>query len=286
MPFFPIRDDNPSHRLPVVTLGIIGVNVVMLVWLARLPPLQQQLVVYERGFVPARIGAMLRGQALDVKIGQTFRHPRFGVPLQVVRTYELGASPRRVFASLLTTMFLHAGWQHLVGNMWFLLIFGNNVEDRLGHIAYLGFYLLGGLLATAGHWVQDPASMTPVVGASGAVAAVLGAYAVTWPWARIHTLLLLGCIPLFLDFPSLVVLGVWFVVQLLSARAAIGVEMTGGVAFLAHACGFVAGAVLMPLACRLIPDHSPRPAPRWDDDDDDDEPSYIDEDVWDRRPYP
>jgi membrane associated rhomboid family serine protease len=283
MPFFPLRDDNPAHRPPLMTLGIIGLNVVMLIWLARLTPVQQQLVIYQHGFVPARIGAMLRHQAIEVKIGQRLLHPRFGVPVQVVRTFELDSPPRQVLTSLLTTMFLHAGWQHLIGNMWFLLIFGNNVEDRLGHLAYLGFYLLGGLLATAGHWLHDPASMTPVVGASGAVAAVLGAYAVTWPWARIHTLLLLGCIPLFLDFPALVVLGVWFVVQLLSARAAIGIETTGGVAFFAHVCGFVAGAALMPLARRIIPDHSPRPAPRWDEDDD--EPEYLDEDAWDRDLY-
>ncbi len=283
MPFFPLRDDNPAHRPPVVTFGIIGLNVLMLVWVARMPAIEQQLVIYERGFVPARIGAMLRGQPMTVKIGQTMRHPRFGVPLQVVRTIELDSKPRQVLASLFTTMFLHAGWPHLIGNMWFLLIFGNNVEDRLGHLAFLGFYFLGGLLATAGHWLQDPASMTPVVGASGAVAAILGAYVVTWPWARIHTLLLLGCIPLFLDFPAAVVLGVWFVVQLLSARAAIGIDMTGGVAFLAHVCGFVAGAALMPLARSVIPDRSPRPAPRWDDDDD--EPRYLDEDAWDRDLY-
>ncbi|MGD9646021.1 MAG: rhomboid family intramembrane serine protease [Pirellulales bacterium] len=284
MPFFPIRDDNPAHRLPLVTFGIIGLNVISLIWLSRLNPVEQQLVVFQRGFIPARIGAMLRGEPIELKIGQTMRHPRFRVPLQVVRTIKLPSPPRQVLTSLVTTMFLHAGWGHLVGNMWFLLIFGNNVEDRLGHVAFLVFYLLGGLLGTAGHWVQDPASLTPVVGASGAVAAILGAYAVTWPLARIHTLILLGCIPLFFDFPSLVVLGVWFVVQLLSARAAIGVDMTGGVAFLAHVCGFVAGAVLMPVARRFIPDHSPRPIPRWGVEEDEDKPRFLDEDDWDRGP--
>jgi len=277
MPFFPLRDHNPAHRLPIVTFGIIGLNVIMLVWLMQLAPLRQELVVYERGFVPARIGAMFSGRALEVRIDQAATDKRTGRPLIVEHAVRLDSSPRAVLSSLITTMFLHAGVAHLLGNMWFLLIFGNNVEDRLGHVPFLAFYLVGGLLATTGHWLQEPGSLTPVIGASGAVAAILGAYAVTWPWARIHTLLLLGCIPLFFDFPALVVLGVWFLAQLLSARERMGIDMSGGVAFLAHVCGFIAGAALMPLARRIIPDRSPRPAPQNYDDE---MPQYIDE-RWD-----
>ena len=277
MPFFPLRDDNPAHRLPIVTVAIIGLNVVMLVWMAQLTPLRQELVVYERGFVPARIGAMFTGRALEVRIDQAATDQRTGRRLIVEHAVRLDSSPRAVLSSLITTMFLHAGLAHLLGNMWFLLIFGNNVEDRLGHLPFLAFYLVGGLLATTGHWLQEPGSLTPVIGASGAVAAILGAYAVTWPWARIHTLLLMGCIPLFFDFPALLVLGVWFMAQLLSARERMGIDMSGGVAFLAHVCGFVAGAALMPLARRIIPDRSPRPAPQHYDDE---TPRYIDE-RWD-----
>jgi membrane associated rhomboid family serine protease len=216
-----------------------------------------------------------------VQIKQEVTDKRTGRRGILEHAVRLDSSPRSVLSSLITTMFLHAGIAHLLGNMWFLLIFGNNVEDRLGHVPFLLFYLLGGLLATTGHWLQEPGSLTPVIGASGAVASILGAYAVTWPWARIHTLLLLGCIPLLFDFPALLVLGVWFVAQLLSARERMGIDMSGGVAFLAHVCGFVAGTVLMPMARRIIPDRSPRPAPLHYDDE---TPQYIDE-RWDPDRY-
>jgi membrane associated rhomboid family serine protease len=157
-------------------------------------------------------------------------------------------------------MFLHGGWMHLLSNMWFLWLFGNNVEDRLGHVVYLVFYLLGGLAALFCHWLTDPASAVPVIGASGAVAAVLGAYAITFPFARIRTLVFLLVFVTIVDLPALLVLGVWFLGQLLEARASLNLEVDGGVAFMAHVGGFVAGLILMPLLGGTRPpeDEGPR----------------------------
>jgi len=132
---------------------------------------------------------------------------------------------------------------HLIGNMWFLWIFGNNIEDRLGIIAYILLYMLGGLLATATHWLTDPSSTTPVIGASGAVAAILGAYAITWPWARIHTLVFLLFFVTIVDVPALIVLGVWFLGQVVAGMQG----MSQGVAIAAHIGGFVAGMLMMPV---------------------------------------
>jgi membrane associated rhomboid family serine protease len=136
-----------------------------------------------------------------------------------------------------------------------LWLFGNNVEDRLGHVLFFCFYLLGGLLATACHWAYDPASTTPVIGASGAVSAVLGAYAVTWPHARVKTVVFLIVFVTVIEFPALLVLGFWFVTQLIEAAGLLRLPMRGGaviaepasVAWWAHVGGFVAGLVLMPL---------------------------------------
>jgi membrane associated rhomboid family serine protease len=135
---------------------------------------------------------------------------------------------------------------HLLSNMWFLWLFGNNVEDRLGAFFYLFLYLLGGLIASAMHWAIDPTSTIPVIGASGAIAAVLGAYAVTWPWARVSCLVVLVVFVTIIDVPALLVLGVWFVAQVLSGQEALRHAGGGGVAWWAHVGGFLAGMALMP----------------------------------------
>lgn len=258
--FFPFRDDNPTTRPATVTYALVAINVAALLWLGRLSESQQAAMVLQWGFVPARVAQLASGQPLRVRVPEVLVDP-WGRTFERERVVLLRPNPQRTLLSLVTAMFLHGGWMHLIGNMWFLAIFGNNVEDRLGHLPYLGFYLVGGLAANAFHWAGQPMSATPVIGASGAVAAVLGAYAITWPWARVHTLVFLLFFITILDFPALLVLGVWFVTQLLNAtRQAAGAG--ANVAWWAHVGGFVAGAMLMPLLGAVFGTHRPsRPRP-------------------------
>jgi len=243
--FIPFHADNPTRHTPVVTLGLIAVNVVALIWLGRLPPLKRELVVVRQGFIPARVAQLLqpKPRTIEIPIGRAWGGPR--APVVVV---PLRPAPREVALSLLTCMFLHGGWMHLIGNMWFLWLFGNNVEDRLGPIAFSMLYLLGGLVASATHWAMDPRSTVPVIGASGAVAAVLGAYAITWPHARVRTLVFLFIFITIIELPAVLVLGVWFIGQLMRSQ---GGAAAGGVAWWAHIGGFVAGVVLMTLLSPL-----------------------------------
>jgi membrane associated rhomboid family serine protease len=147
--------------------------------------------------------------------------------------------------SVVTSMFLHGGWIHLGGNLLYLWIFGNNVEDRLGRVPFLLFYLAGGIAAVAAQVVIDPSSDVPLVGASGAIAAALGAYMVLFPGARILSLVFLGFFYQLIQVPALLVLGFWFVLQLIQGFASLGADTSlGGVAFFAHIGGFVAGLVI------------------------------------------
>ena len=164
-----------------------------------------------------------------------------------------------------TCMFLHGSWMHLLGNMWFLWLFGNNVEDRLGSVTFLVLYLLGGMLGSCCHWARGPASFAPVIGASGAVATILGAYAVTWPWARVRTLVILVVFITLIELPAMVVLGGWFLLQLLEGTEA-GVAQN--VAWWAHIGGFVAGVVLMPLFGDAVGASRPQTRRREPPDDD------------------
>ncbi len=248
--FFPFHDDNPTRRTPVLTLVLIALNAWGFFQFQRLPPLEQQRVVYHRGFVPARIAQLTGARPGPILV--PLRDPR--APFGPAAAIQLQPAPREILASLITCMFLHGGWLHLIGNMWFLWLFGNNVEDCLGPVRYVVLYLVGGLLASAAHWLVDPASTTPVIGASGAVATILGAYAVTWPWARVHTLVILVIFITVIDLPALLVLGVWFLAQVASGRQALAAGGTAGVAWWAHVGGFVAGLALMPLL---------RPAGSW-----------------------
>jgi len=237
----PFSDNIPSHRMPLVTYVIIVINLLALLAVGRLDPLKQRQFIMQHGFMPARIDQLRQGNVLEVPLveaneplGRLLRRPVANIRLAPDRT--------EVFSSLLTSLFLHGGWMHLVGNMWFLWVFGDNIEDRLGHGLYLGFYLFGGIVATMCHWAYDPMSMTPVIGASGAVAAVLGGYAVTYPWARVRTLVILVVFITILELPAMVVLGLWFVGQLLNATQSLNLNLSGGVAWWAHVGGFVSGA--------------------------------------------
>ncbi|NUQ65960.1 MAG: rhomboid family intramembrane serine protease [Pirellulales bacterium] len=260
--FIPLHDDNPTIRTPVVVYAVVAINVLAFLMTLGLSPIDQQLLVYRRGFVPARIGQLVERRPIPVTI-QRLALNQFGQVVPFEEPYQLPPEPRQVFLSMLTCMFLHGGWLHLIGNMWFFWIFGNNVEDRLGHVAFLLFYLAGGLIATVSHWFVDPSSTIPVIGASGAVAAILGAYAITWPWARVHTLVFLFIFITMIDVPALLVLGFWFVGQLWSSLQ--GNE--AGVAWWAHIGGFVAGAATMPLVGSLVgPEVRPRRPPPLDYD--------------------
>jgi membrane associated rhomboid family serine protease len=149
--------------------------------------------------------------------------------------------------TIFTSMFMHAGWAHIGGNMLYLWIFGDNVEDRLGHFRYLMFYLVGGVVASLTHLATNWGSELPTVGASGAIAAVLGAYLVLFPGSRIATFVPLGRFYRLTLVPAVVVLGFWFVLQLFEGVAALGTADVGGVAFWAHVGGFVAGIVMVKL---------------------------------------
>ncbi len=246
--FFPFHDDNPTERFPWVTVGLILINVLTFVQLQRLPQQKQIEQVVYHGFIPARIGGLLSGKEVTVAmpLQREVLPPWVGRERIEQRIYHLRPNLGEVARSLLTCMFLHAGWAHLIGNMWFLWLFGNNVEDRLGSTLYLLFYLLGGLFASGVHWLTDPSSTLPVIGASGAISAVLGAYAVTWPWAQVHTLVFLGFWITWVDLPAWTVLGFWFLGQLLEGVHAISLGIAGGVAWWAHIGGFLVGLFLMP----------------------------------------
>jgi len=213
----PIHDDNPTSRTPVVTYGVIGLCVAVFLWQISLPPGAAQAVVYAYGMIPA----VLFGAA--------------HLPA------ELSVIPAEV--SLLTSMFLHGGWMHLIGNMLYLWIFGNNVEDAMGPARFIVFYLLSGLAAALTQALQDPGSTMPMIGASGAIGGVLGGYVMLFPHARVLVLFPIGFFLAPIRIPALVVLGFWFVLQFL--QTALSAGQPGGVAYWAHVGGFVTGMVLV-----------------------------------------
>lgn len=211
---FPIRDDVPSRSYPYATLGIIVLNSVVFVihFFYRLTdPVGAAGAVASFGLVPV--------EAAQGRIWPFF-----------------------------TSMFMHGGWFHLIGNMWYLWIFGDNVEDRLGHGKFIIFYLMCGLVGNLGHFLFNSASSVPAVGASGAIAGVLGAYVISYPMARILVVIPLFIFIQFLTVPALVVLGFWFIIQLASGAISLTrAGVYGGVAWWAHIGGFVGGIAVFSL---------------------------------------
>ena len=226
---FPLRDDNPHFLTPVVTYAIIAINV--LVW----------VLVQGLGSEPSLSSSICRLGLIPGELLQT-APPGARVPLSEQAVCILGDTAS--WYTPLTSMFMHGGWMHLIGNMWFLWIFGNNVEDSMGHVRFLAFYLLCGAAAAALQTVTDPNSIVPMVGASGAIGGVMGAYVLLYPRVNVHMLLFLGFYATTIAVPAFFMLGYWFIVQFLSGWMSIGAE-GGGVAFWAHVGGFVAGAVLV-----------------------------------------
>jgi membrane associated rhomboid family serine protease len=225
---FPYRDDNPTLATPAVTLLLIGVNTFFWVFVQGMgaePSLSRS--VCELGLIP----------------GEYLGHLPEGYTLPMSRSTVCVITGDRSWFTPLSSMFLHGGWFHLIGNMWFLWVFGNNVEDSMGHARYLFFYLLCGLAAAAAQTWVNPSSAIPMVGASGAISGVMGAYVVLYPRVRVHMLVILGIFITRIVVPAYLMLGYWFLLQLVGGGLASGAE--GGVAFWAHAGGFVAGAVLI-----------------------------------------
>ncbi len=208
----PIGDEhNGRVRTPYVTYVLLAINVVVFLYQITLPDLALREFIFRWGAIPVQIS---QGQDL------------YG---------------------LVSSMFLHGGWMHIIGNMLFLFVFGDNVEDAMGHVRFLIFYLICGLAAGGAQVLINPASEIPLVGASGAISGVLGAYIVLFPHGRIRTLIFLGYFVTVMLIPAWVQIGVWIVLQIFNGFLSLGVrtEETGGVAFWAHVGGFVAGAVLV-----------------------------------------
>jgi len=217
----PLRDKNPTRRTPVVTIGLI---------VACFAVFALELSITASGGDPAL---------------ERFFERWGAVPARITAALESGDYFSQAILGMITSMFLHGGWLHILGNMLYLWIFGNNVEDRLGRLPFLVFYLVGGITAALTQVVIDPHSEVPLVGASGAIAAALGAYIVLFPGARILSLVFLGFFYQLLEVPALVLLGFWFVLQLINGATALGATTaSGGVAFFAHIGGFALGVVV------------------------------------------
>jgi hypothetical protein len=249
--FFPLFDNIPAKRIPVVTYLLVAINVSAFVWVSQLPTYAQEVVAYELGFVPARIAQLAHPEAIPEPVSVVV-HDSFGGDYIDQRPLYLKPVPWQIGRSLLTCMFLHASWLHLLTNLWFLWLFGDNVEDRLGPLPFLFLYLFGGLIASLTHWAIAPASITPVIGASGAIAGILGAYAVTWPLARISTFVFLVVFFTVIDVPAMIVLGVWFVAQVIAGQESLHHSGAGGVAWWSHVGGFLAGMTIMPFLSLLF----------------------------------
>jgi membrane associated rhomboid family serine protease len=214
----PLRTTVPLRFPPVATYLLIAVNVVVFLLQISLPAQEQEMVVYLYGLVPAR-----------------FFHPAWAA--------RVGLPPGD-YLPFLTNIFMHGGWLHLILNMWTLWLFGGAVEDRLGSWRYLVFYLLCGIAASAAHAFVNADSPVPALGASGAIAGVLGAYMRFFPFSNVLILIPIVFIPLFFTFPAIVYIALWFFMNLLQGTLATETPNAGGVAWWAHIGGFVAGMVL------------------------------------------
>lgn len=206
---FPLRDTQPSYSTPFVVIGLIVVNILIFLFQFSLDSYSQNAFVFQYGLVPDH-----------------FR-----------------------FSNVFTSMFLHGGWMHVLGNMWFLWIFGDNIEDILGHGKFLLFYLLCGVAAALTQWLFNPFSRVPMVGASGAIAGVMGAYMIKFPHSRIRTLAFILVFITTFDVPAWVMLIYWFAIQFFSGFESLATAQVaqGGTAFFAHVGGFLAGLLVVNL---------------------------------------
>ncbi|MEE8334993.1 MAG: rhomboid family intramembrane serine protease [Candidatus Neomarinimicrobiota bacterium] len=207
---FPYKDDNPRILVPYVTFGLIGLNALIFFFQFGLKLKDPEIaanIIYTFGLIPAQFSML----------------------------------------SLITSMFLHGGVAHIVGNMWFLWVFGDNVESTMGHVRFLVFYILCGLAASFAQITINPDSIIPMVGASGAIAGVLGTYMIRFPHARVHVFVFIVIFFTTIQVPAYLVLGIWFIIQFTSGLGSLGFDTTGGVAWFAHIGGFIAGIIIQHL---------------------------------------
>jgi membrane associated rhomboid family serine protease len=216
----PLHDDNPTELAPIVTVSLIAACAATFLYQASLPSPAGEAFILRYGAIPTAV------------LGRT--------------SDALAAVGFPPSLTLVTSMFLHGGWMHLIGNMLYLWIFGNNVEDAMGHARFIIFYLVCGVAAALGHALTAPSSAIPMVGASGAISGVLGAYLLLYPRAQVLVLIPMGLMSRTLYVPAAVVLGFWFVLQLVSGGVSLG-QGGGGVAWFAHIGGFLAGMTLIGL---------------------------------------
>ncbi len=214
----PIGDNNPSRRTPIVNWTLIAMNLLVFFYELTLRPRALQGLFYTWGVIPHDVLLLLS---------------------------EPMSAPWDVWATLITSQFLHGGWAHIIGNLLFLWVFGDNIEDALGHLTYLGFYLVSGVAAAIVQSVVVGPAEIPTVGASGAIAGVLGAYLVLFPFARIRLLIPIFIIFWTIQLPALLVIGWWFVQQFFYGIGTLDEAAIGGVAFWAHIGGFVAGMIMI-----------------------------------------
>lgn len=225
---FPYKDDNPTLRTPIVTLALIGLN--LAVWasvqgLGLTDDLARSIC--EKGLLPGALTGL-------VPTGSTF-------PVSATMVCRFDGTPD--YTTLLWSMFMHGGWLHLLGNMWFLWVFGNNVEDSMGRLRFVVFYLLCGMVAAAAQIFTAPGSLVPMVGASGAIGGIMGAYIALYPRVKVHMMLFFGIFFWRVRVPAYLMLGVWAIAQVLG-----GVSVQtgqGGTAYMAHIGGFIAGVLLI-----------------------------------------
>lgn len=211
----PYKDDNPTRTFPSITIGIITFNILVFLWQITSPAGIEKLA-YSYGAVP-----------------------------HYILTFET-AQPIHPAITILSSMFMHGGVFHLFGNMLYLWIFGNNIEDRLGHLRFLAFYVFCGVVATYAHAITEPNSLIPMIGASGAVSGILGAYLLLFPKAGVYTIVILGFFIRLVKIPAFVVIGFWVIVQLINGLISRGV-VEGGVAWFAHIGGFLIGLLTITL---------------------------------------
>ncbi|HEX7251780.1 MAG TPA: rhomboid family intramembrane serine protease [Thermoanaerobaculia bacterium] len=227
---FPVRDTIRHQHVPVATWTLIAINIWAFLREIMLPPRAAEQFVYLYGLVPAR-----------------YLNPEWAAQVGFPQSYW----------PFITMMFLHGGWLHIIGNMWFLGLFGDNVEDRMGPIRFLGFYFLCGIAASFVHIITNPRSTVPALGASGAIAGVMAAYVVLYPRARILAVFPIIIYPLFFEVPATLYIGIWFLLQFFSGTAAVFTgNQAGGIAWWAHIGGFVTGLLTVWIFVQR-----PRPTP-------------------------
>jgi membrane associated rhomboid family serine protease len=283
----PLKDNNPTSRFPVLTVALIVINVAVFIWQLNFPTdevleqvgfgaIDQSSLEY--GAIPYRIS---HAESRDCAVGAVAESQgqlEAGVVCPGTKDYDeavaIGqenpnARPIPIneapwWVTLFTSMFMHGGILHIAGNMLFLWVFGNNIEDRLGRVKYLIFYILAGLIAVYTQALIDTSSTAPTIGASGAIAGVLGAYALLFPRARVLTLIFIIFFVTLVEIPALILLAVWFILQFVPALGQVAVETGGGegVAYFAHVGGFVFGlavaAVMLSTGGRRDREEPPR----------------------------